>query len=109
MVTGKLDGAWRVVARSRPRRLLCSGWFLPKAHRNAAAIWRQTKPTKLIGNYKACIEEHPPELRGVNSMDKPNGRLVLVSSRITAFIHPAYQTGGLPVPFFSLTGWEISS
>ena len=35
------DGAWRVVARSLPRRLLCSGLFLPEAHRNAAAIWRQ--------------------------------------------------------------------
>ncbi len=29
MVTGKLEGAWRVVARSLPRRLLCSGYFLP--------------------------------------------------------------------------------
>src|SRR5271157_4832097 len=35
------DGAWRVVARSLPRRLFCSGWFLPEAHRNATAIWRQ--------------------------------------------------------------------
>ena len=101
MVTGKLDGAWRVVARSLPRRLLCSGWFLPEAHRNAAAIWRQTKPTKLIGNYKACIEEHPPELRGVNSMDKPNGRLVLVS-----YMHYCTSTSSLSTrwSFWALQG-----
>ena len=42
-------------------------------------------------------------------MDKPNGRLVLVSSCITALLPPAYQPGGLPGPFFSLLGWEISS
>ncbi|MGP8175125.1 MAG: hypothetical protein ACLP7O_11345, partial [Terracidiphilus sp.] len=90
MVTGKLDGAWRVVARSRPRRLLCSGWFLPEAHRNAAAIWRQKlaeraailatrSQNEIDWFYKAWQEEHPRLLRGVNSMDKPNGRLVLVS------------------------------
>ena len=46
-------------------------------------------------------------MRRVNFMVKPNGRLVLVSSRITAFTHPAYQTGGLPVPFIILLDWEI--
>src|SRR5215470_19414647 len=45
----------------------------------------------------------------VNFMVKPNGRLVLVSSSITALALPAYQTGNLPVPFLSLEGWEISS
>ena len=48
-------------------------------------------------------------LRRVNSMDKPNGRLVLVSFVIADFTHPAYQPGGLPGPFFTLKGWEISS
>ena len=30
-------------------------------------------------------------------------------SGLTPLTLRAYQTGGLPVPFLSLTGWEISS
>ena len=57
-----------------------------------------------LGNFKA---EQVRSMRRVNFMVKPNERLVLVSSRITAFTHPAYQTGGLPVLFFILLDWEI--
>jgi hypothetical protein len=99
MVTGKLEGAWRVVARSLPRRLLCSGWFLPEAHRNAAAIWRQKlcsqkltyKTTKLIGLTR-LVRRASALLRGVNSMDKPNGRLVLVSFTHYCAFTPSLST-----------------
>ena len=57
-----------------------------------------------LGNSR---QEQVRSMRRVNFMVKPNGRLVLVSSRITAPAHPAYQTGGLPVPFFILLDWEI--
>src|SRR5664279_3104752 len=51
------DGAWRVVARSVPRRLVCPGWFLPGRVGTRTAIWRQKNcssieliTTKLIGD-----------------------------------------------------------
>lgn len=91
IVTGKLDGAWRVVARSLPQHLLCSGWFLPEAHRNAVAIWRQTKPTKLI-ELTRLVRRASAILRGVNSMDKPNGRLVLVSFTHHCAFTPSLST-----------------
>ena len=34
-----------------------------------------------------------------NERVKSNGRLVLVSARLTTFTHPAYQPGSLPGPF----------
>src|SRR5271165_728615 len=68
----------------------CPGWFLPGPAGTRTAIWRQKtcsaselNDTKLIGlalTYKACQKrDRGLLLRGVNSMDKPNGRLVLVS------------------------------
>ena len=57
----------------------CPGWFLPGPSRNEAAFWRQTNTTKLIGNLQGLKNVRANNLRGVNSMDKPNGRLVLVS------------------------------
>ena len=63
----------------------CPGLFLPGPAGTRTAIWRQKmctvselNATKLIGLTR-LEEECPLELRGVNSMDKPNGRLVLVS------------------------------
>jgi hypothetical protein len=44
-----LEGAWRVVARSLPQRLLGFRMVSPGLSRNAVAIWRQTNTTKLIG------------------------------------------------------------
>ena len=41
MVTGKLEGAWRVVARSLPRRLSASGILSPEPQGTRTAIWRQ--------------------------------------------------------------------
>ena len=78
-----------------------------EARRNAAAIWRQklctSKADKAIDlqnfcneidwYYKACLEEHPSMLlRGVNSMDKPNGRLVLVSFTCCHAFTPSLST-----------------
>jgi hypothetical protein len=37
-----LDGAWRVVPRSRPRHLICPGWFLPGRSGTRSTIWRQS-------------------------------------------------------------------
>src|SRR5271157_3170332 len=103
MVTGKLDGAWRVVARSLPRRLLCSGWFLPEAHRNAAAIWRQSivgraailaarSRNEIDWNLQGLARRASALLRGVNSMDKPNGRLVMVSFTHYCAFTPSLST-----------------
>ena len=69
----------------------CPGWFRPENSRSAAS---NLAPVKIAGarpskgcapkkrnrlGDKARLEERPQKLRGVNSMDKPNGRLVLVS------------------------------
>jgi len=55
------DGAWRVVARSVPRRLVCPGWFLPGRVGTRTAIWRQKNLLKyrvdyneIDWGYKAC-------------------------------------------------------
>ena len=95
MVTGKLDGAWRVVARSLSRHLLCSGWFLPEARRNAdcnlAPKTCRKIETKLIGLTR-LVRRASALLRGVNSMDKPNGRLVLVSFTHYCAFTPSLST-----------------
>ena len=54
------------------------------------AIWRHAYATKSIGNTR--LEEHPRELRGVNSMVKPNGRLVLVSCAHRCASTPSLST-----------------
>ena len=105
MVTGKLEGAWRVVARSLPRRLLGFRMVSPGLSRNAVAIWRQklctskqvelstykTFATKLIGITR-LVRRASAVLRGVNSMDKPNGRLVLVSFTHCCAFTPSLST-----------------
>ena len=48
--------------------------------------------TKLIGHYKACKNRVRFVLRGVNSMDKPNGRLVLVSFTCCHAFTPSLST-----------------
>ena len=48
--------------------------------------------TKLIGLYKACKNRVRFVLRGVNSMDKPNGRLVLVSFTHYCAFTPSLST-----------------
>ena len=71
MFTGKLEGAWRVDARSLPRRLWLEA-FLPgvigtRPQSGAKNFALQSKYsfrlTKLCNEidwyYKACIEEHP--------------------------------------------------
>jgi hypothetical protein len=70
----------------------------PGPCRNAVAIWRHKKiaeavfATKLIGVVQGFVEEYLRAyvLRGVNSMDKPNGRLVLVS-----YVHCCTSTSSL--------------
>ena len=75
-------GGWLPAAF--PRRLVCPGWFLPGRVGTRIAIWRQifaervavlqhARKTKLIGLDKARQEEHPPVLRGVNSMVSRTG------------------------------------
>ncbi len=106
MVTGKLDSAWRVVARSLPRHLICPGWILPGRAGTRTAIWRQ----KACGAVAGCnkidwelqgLKNVRLELRGVNSMDKPNGRLVLVS-----YAHCCVSTSSLSTrwSFWALQG-----
>ncbi len=80
---------WRLAgwfARSQPRRLVCPGWFRPgragtRWQSGATRIlWKQFC-NKIDWGRTRLIKECPRNylLRGVNSMDKPNGRLVLVS------------------------------
>src|SRR5437867_2241406 len=38
-------------------------------------------------------------------MVKPHGQLVLLSTRLTALTHGAYQRGGLPRPFRGVSPW----
>jgi hypothetical protein len=73
MVTGKLEGAWRVVARSLPRRLLVLRMVSLGTSRNAdcnlapktlhfkasRAFDLQNFATKLIGVTRLVLEEHP--------------------------------------------------
>jgi hypothetical protein len=58
MFTGKLEGAWRVVARSPPRRLDMCEHLYSHMSRNAAAIWRQNLLIQEFNEidwcYKAC-------------------------------------------------------
>ena len=92
------DGAWRVVARSLPQHLVCPGWILPGRVGMRTAIWRQKIcsiieliTTKLIG-FTRLVRRASAELRGVNSMDKPNGRLVLVSFTHCCAFTPSLST-----------------
>ena len=101
MVTGKLG--WRLAGGSlQPGTPISShtdSFFTLRAQVQTAN-WRQINlglKRKLIGCYKTCIEVCPQEetqvqliLRGVNSMDKPNGRLVLVS-----YMHYCTSTSSL--------------
>jgi hypothetical protein len=73
MVTGKLEGAWRVVARSLPRRLRFHPDGFSRDRRNAdcnlapktlhfkagIAFDLQNSATKLIGVTRLVLEEHP--------------------------------------------------
>ena len=98
MVTGKLgwrlaDGFPQPAAASSLSRMVSPG-----PSRNADCNLAPTKPvkqnlnaTKLIG-LQGLLEECPPELRGVNSMDKPNGRLVLVSFTHYCAFTPSLST-----------------
>jgi hypothetical protein len=106
MVTGKLEGAWRVVARSLPRRLYNFGCISPSGFIGTrSAIWRQKLctcahgafdlqnfSTKLIGCTRLVRRASEHLLRGVNSMDKPNGRLVLVSFTHCCAFTPSLST-----------------
>src|SRR5271155_3341816 len=102
MVTGKLDGAWQVVPCSQGTliRSHTDNFFTSRAQVQTAN-WRQKinlrKKRKLIGCYKTCASKNALRrnssvylLRGVNSMDKPNGRLVLVS-----YMHYCTSTSSL--------------
>jgi hypothetical protein len=68
----------------------------PKTLHNARlfrAMHLQTFCNEIDWYYKACLEEHPSMLlRGVNSMDKPNGRLVLVSFTCCHAFTPSLST-----------------
>jgi hypothetical protein len=97
---------------SHRQTLMALGGWLPAACRGVCfipdgfsrrptgtriAIWRQKlADTKLCNEidwcYKACQEEYPLQLRGVNSMDKPNGRLVLVSFTHYCAFTPSLST-----------------
>ena len=105
MVTGKLEkGAWRDV----PRSLLSStGSF----SRTIVAIWRHStfdfSQRNRLGMFlflitRLCLVEcslvSGIVLRRVNSMDKPNGRLVLVS-----YMHYCTSTSSLSTRWSSWT------
>ena len=107
-----LEGAWRVVARSPPRRLepesISASRVIGTRQQSGAKNFALQSSRKLalpgaldLQNfcneidwcYKACLEEHPGMLlRGVNSMDKPNGRLVLVSFTHYCAFTPSLST-----------------
>ena len=84
-----------------------SGLFRPDLNRNAACKLAPAKlpernlnkeaallETKSNGCYKALSQEVCPSmlLRGINSMDKPNGRLVLVSFTHYCAFTPSLST-----------------
>ena len=83
MVTGKLDGAWRVVARSQGLLSCASSCFSMagrKTQKQSGAKYCQYNEIDwMVQGYRAPARVSRRALRGVNSMDKPNGRLVLVS------------------------------
>jgi hypothetical protein len=98
---GKLDGAWQVVP--------CSQGFRSARIQTVSSCSRAQSPnsnlapklenkTKLIGYIQGLSEECPKKklkrvlLRGVNSMDKPNGRLVLVSFTHYCAFTPSLST-----------------
>ena len=77
MVTGKLG--WRLAgwfSRSVPQRPRIPDCSARACLGMRPASWRHKIITKSMGTR---LEERPLLLRGVNSMVKPNGRLVLVS------------------------------
>ena len=89
-------GGWLPAAF--PRHLGCPGWFLPGRVGTRTAIWRQKNcssieliTTKLIGDTR-LVRRASALLRGVNSMDKPNGRLVLVSFTHYCAFTPSLST-----------------
>ena len=86
---------------------ICPGWFLPGRTGTRTAIWRHKNllrvylnDTKLIGRTRLvrrtsannCRRSRGALLRGVNSMDKPNGRLVLVSFTHYCAFTPSLST-----------------
>ena len=93
-------GGWLPAAC--PQRLVCPGWFLPGRVGTRTAIWRQKlaervavlatrSQNEIDWCYKAC-KKNVRLLRGVNSMDKPNGRLVLVSFTHYCAFTPSLST-----------------
>ena len=104
---------WRLAgwfARSLPRHLPGAGFFLPGPAGTRTAIWRHKNllrvylnDTKLIGRTRLARRTSANNflLRGVNSMDKPNGRLVLVS-----YTHHCASTSSLSTrwSFWALQG-----
>ena len=88
MVTGKLGMALGGLVYPQPAAASAlPGWFIPGLAGTRSAIWRHKTllsleliDTKLIGTRLVRRKSaNNFVLRGVNSMDKPNGRLVLVS------------------------------
>ena len=94
-----------------PQRLPYTSRCFPGNGRNAAANWRQQllrdlrlrmKRSRTTNGLSTRLEECPRMLlRGVNSMDKPNGRLVLVS-----YTHYCASTSSLSTrwSFWALQG-----
>ena len=82
----------------RRRQLLCERYVISNDERLARSV---TMPG--------------PDARAPNpsldrkDMDKPHGRLVLVSFGLTAFTHPAYQRRGLRLPFRGLLPGHLIS
>ena len=109
MVTGKLE--WRLAggcpqpaAASALFRMVSPGGPQERGLQSGAKKLNQLSElndTKLIGSYKACKKSVRVLLRGVNSMDKPNGRLVLVS-----YTHYCASTSSLSTrwSFWALQG-----
>ena len=61
-------------------RSICTSRIVPPGPvREAARNLAPTRAKKTKSNWGTRLEEYPSVLRGVNSMVKPNGRLVLVS------------------------------
>ena len=85
----------------------CSGWFLPEAVEERGCnlapktLLVRAECNEIDWIYKTCQEELRVVLRGVNSMDKPNGRLVLVS-----YTHYCASTSSLSTrwSFWALQG-----
>ena len=110
MVTGKLGMALGGLVCPQPAAAsACPGWFLPGRAGTRTAIWRHKNllrvylnDTKLIGRTRLVRRTSANNLlRGVNSMDKPNGRLVLVS-----YTHYCASTSSLSTrwSFWALQG-----